>query len=81
MVAYRNRFVEAGPDDVRWRTMFGRERRIAHPDIIECRMLERGRWRRLKVGSSSGEQLVIYARVYPVAPLISLRGRTQPAER
>lgn len=75
VLAYRNRFIEAGAESVRFRTVAGRERTIAFADIVESRVVERGRRRMLVVRSRSGELLRIDLRVYPVPSLVAVLGR------
>ncbi|MGM7698499.1 hypothetical protein [Microbacterium sp. A84] len=81
LVAYRNWYVEADAVEVRFRTVFGRERAIRYVDIVDSRMRQINGQPRLQVRSSSGVKLSLNPRIYPVEALLAAAGVGQNAGR
>ena len=79
LLIYRNWYLEPDTDEVRFRTITGRERVIAYADIVDYRTYEASGQPRLEVRSASGAKLSINPQIYDVDPLwaaIAFRKRT-----
>lgn len=70
MLAFRNWYLETGPDAVHYRTVLGRQKRIAYADIASFRTVEAGGRTRVIVESRAGDRLRVDAGRYNVAALI-----------
>ncbi|MDQ4215049.1 hypothetical protein [Microbacterium capsulatum] len=69
VLIYRNFYVSPRADEVRYRTIWGREHAIAYADIASHR-LTRTRGRRiLTIRSTSGRKLAVNVRRYDMTPL------------
>lgn len=79
LLMYRNWYLEPDVDELRFRTIGGRERVIAYGDITDYRTYEANGQARLEVRSASGVKLAFNPQMYNAAPLfdaISFRERT-----
>ena len=79
LLMYRNWYVEPDVDEVRFRTISGREQVIAYADIADYRTYEQNGQPRLEVRSASGVKLALNPRMYPLPQLfaaIDFRKRT-----
>lgn len=71
LVAYRNFWIEADRSQVRFRTVWGRERAIAYDDVVEHRFARRGGHDVLRVRSRQGVRLRLDLHLYPSEPLVA----------
>ncbi|MFD5224202.1 hypothetical protein ACFWHT_01135 [Microbacterium sp. NPDC058342] len=71
LLAYRNWYLEAEPDAVRFRTILGREKRIAHRDIASFRLTRIAGRERAVVQSTEGVRLSVDTGRYSVAALVA----------
>ncbi|MDQ0643727.1 hypothetical protein [Microbacterium murale] len=71
LVMYNNWYVDARADEVRFRTIFGREHVIEYADIVEYRMLKTKGQPKFMVRSSSGVKFSIHPQIFPVEPLLA----------
>jgi len=71
LIAYRNWYLEVGADAVRFRTVLGREKRIAYRDIASSRTATVAGRPRLTVQSTDGVRLSVDVGRYGVAPLVA----------
>lgn len=71
LLAYRNWYLETGSDAVRYRTVLGREKRIAYSDIVECQTVKSAGRERVIVRSRDGHKLSVDARRYDMSPVIT----------
>lgn len=81
LLMYRNWYIEADVDELRFRTVTGRERVIAYADIASYETYEANRQLRLEVRSASGVKVSFDPRMYPVAPLFDAIAFRQRAGR
>jgi len=81
LLMYRNWYLEPDADEVRFRTISGRERVIAYADIVDYRTYEYQGQPRLEVRSASGVKLAINPRMYAVEPLFDAIAFHQRAGR
>lgn len=70
IVAYRNWYLEVRADAVRFRTVLGREKRIAYRDIASFRTVNSGLRTRVRVRSNDGVKLSVDTGRYALGPLI-----------
>lgn len=75
LIAYRNWYLEVGADAVRFRTVFGQEKRIAYRDIASSRMVTVAGRPRVVVHSTDGVKLSVDTGRYGVAPLVAASRR------
>lgn len=71
LVAYRNWYLEVGADAVRFRTVLGREKRIAYRDIASSRTANVAGRPRVIVRSTDGVRLSVDTGRYDVTPLLA----------
>ncbi len=71
LIAYRNWYLEVGADAVRFRTVLGREKRIAYRDIASSRTVTVAGRPRVIVRSADGVKLSVDTGRYGVAPLVA----------
>lgn len=71
VVMYVNWYVSPGPDDVQFRTVLGREKRIAYADIAEHRMRDINGQPNLTIRSNSGEKLRLNPNLFDMSPLFA----------
>ncbi|BDZ39741.1 hypothetical protein [Microbacterium suwonense] len=74
LLAYRNWYLEAGADAVRFRTVFGSEKHIAYRDIASCRTVRVAGRERVVVRSRDGVRLSVDRGRYNVAALLAAAG-------
>ncbi|MDT0156004.1 hypothetical protein Q9R19_00020 [Microbacterium sp. ARD32] len=70
LLAHRNRYLDVGADAVRFRTVLGREHRIAYRDIVSFRIVRILGRERVVVRSADGVQLAADVGCYRLAPLL-----------
>ncbi|MGF2949253.1 hypothetical protein [Microbacterium alcoholitolerans] len=71
LLAYRNWYLETGTDAVRYRTVLGREKRIAYSDVVGCETVKSAGRERVIVRSRDGQRLSVDARRYDMSPVIA----------
>lgn len=71
LVFHHNFFVDAGPDELRWRTVLGRDRVIRYSDIVEYRSVVEYGQPKLIVKSATGAKLRINPGMYDVDGLLA----------
>ncbi|UNK70652.1 hypothetical protein [Microbacterium sp. H1-D42] len=71
LLAFRNWYIEAGSDAVGYRTVFGREKRIAYADIESCRTAKVFGRERVIVRSRAGAKLSVDAKRYDMSRVIA----------
>lgn len=71
LLAYRNWYLEAGSDAVRYRTVFGRDKRIAYADIESCRTAKVAGRERIVVRSRDGQKLSVDAGRYDMSRVVA----------
>lgn len=71
MLMYRNRYVRVGTDRVLFRTVLGREGRIAYADITEYRITDAGRLSNVEVRAADGTRMRVNSALFDVSPLIA----------
>lgn len=71
VVMYLNWYVSPGPDEVRFRTVLGREKTIAYADIADYRMLTVNGQPNLTIRSNSGDKLRLNPNLFDMSPLFA----------
>lgn len=71
LLAYRNWYVEVGADAVKFRTIFGTEKRIVYRDLVSCRIVTVAGRERVSVRSEDGVKLALDVGRYDVAALLA----------
>ena len=74
LLAYRNWYIETGSDAVRYRTIWGREKRIAYGDVVSCETVTSAGRKRVVVRSRDGQRLSVDARRYDMSRLVAAVG-------
>lgn len=69
--AHRSWYLETGTDAVRYRTILGREHRIAYADVTSCRRVGEGSRERLLIRSASGEKLTVNLARYDASRILA----------
>ncbi|UWF77625.1 MULTISPECIES: hypothetical protein [Microbacterium] len=71
VLLYRNWYVAPDADAVRFRTLLGREKRIAYADIVEYRMRTMGGRPNLRIRSVDGTRLTLNPAMFDMSPLFA----------
>lgn len=71
LVAYASWYLEAGPDAIRSRTVFGKTRSVKYSDIATYKFTVLNGQRFVSVASSNGDALSISTMKYDVSPLLA----------
>ncbi|SEE68905.1 hypothetical protein SAMN04489740_2192 [Arthrobacter alpinus] len=71
---YRNWYVDAGDDDVEFRTIFGKEHRLAYSEIKSYTFRDQGFQRFLNIRGPKGEKLDFSISQYNLPPLMTAIG-------